>query len=175
MHHIRKEEARQGEVRTRLLAALGALFTAAPALAAAPLRVAVADFDYLDTSGEARDQRAAHDQRLHALSAEIGAALAHSGRFTPERLTCAAPPCSADSMDQDAMTQAARAQHAQLLVFGGVHKMSTLIEWARIEVMDVATGQRRLARTVTFRGDTDDAWQHAADYIGQMLVDQLHA
>jgi len=156
-----------------ILAAFAVLLAVEPASAAAPLRVAVADFDYLDTSGEARDQRAAHDERLKTLTADITAALSHSGRFTPEKLTCTTPPCSADSMDQDAMTQAARAQDAQLLVFGGVHKMSTLIQWGRIEVMDVATGQRRLARTVTFRGDDDDAWQHAADYIGQMLVEQL--
>jgi hypothetical protein len=158
-----------------ILAALAVLLAAGAPAAAAPIRVAVADFDYADTSGEPRDQRAAHDERLKALTAEIAAALAHSGRFTPEMLTCATPPCSADTMDQEAMTQAARAQHAQLLVFGGVHKMSTLIQWGRIEVMDVATGKRRLARTVTFRGDDDDAWHHAADYIGQMLVDQLHA
>ena len=156
-----------------LLAAV-AVFLIAGSAAAAPIRVAIANFDYADTSGEPRDQRAAHEERLKFLDADISAALAHSGRFTPEKLTCAAPPCSADNMDQDAMTQAARAQHARLLVFGGVHKMSTLIQWGRIEVMDVATGKRLLARTVTFRGDDDDAWHHAADYIGQMLVDQLH-
>ena len=142
--------------------------------AASPLTVAVADFDYVDTSGEVRDQRADHDARLRALGNDIIADLARSGRFAPVHLVCAKPPCSADSMDQDSMVAAARAQHAQLVVFGGVHKMSTLIQWGRVEVMDVATGQRRLARTVTFRGDTDDAWQHAADYIGQMLVVSLH-
>ena len=155
-------------------ALLVALVAGGDARAASPVTVAVADFDYLDSSGEVRDQRADHDARLRALGNDIIADLARSGRFAPVHLVCAAPPCSADGMDQDAMVQAARAQHAQLVVFGGVHKMSTLIQWGRIEVMDVATGQRRLARTVTFRGDTDDAWQHAADYIGQMLVDSLH-
>jgi hypothetical protein len=150
------------------------LLAASQVLAAAPLTVAVADFDYLDTSGEVRDQSAAHDARLKTLGKEISADLVRSGRFTSVKLTCATPPCSADGMDQDSMIKAARAEHAQLVVFGGVHKMSTLIQWGRVEVMDVATGKRRLARTVTFRGDSDDAWQHAADYIGQMLVDSLH-
>jgi hypothetical protein len=156
------------------MAMLVALVVAGHALAASPLTIAVADIDYVDSSGEVRDQRADHATRLHALEQQIIADLAHSGRFAPVHLTCATPPCSADHMDQDAMVAAARAQHAQLVVFGGVHKMSTLIQWGRFEVMDVATGKRRLARTVTFRGDTDDAWQHAADYVGQMLVDSLH-
>lgn len=151
------------------------LLASSQAHAAAPARIAIADFDYVDTSGEVRDQRAAHGAQLKTLGHEIIAALAHSGRFAPVPLACPAPPCSADNLDQDAITHAARAQNARFVVFGGVHKMSTLIQWGHIEVMDVATGKRLLARTVTFRGDTDDAWHHAAAYIGQMLVDSLHA
>ncbi len=39
-------------------------FQMSPGLSAAPLTVAIADFDYVDTSGEARDQRAEHQARV---------------------------------------------------------------------------------------------------------------
>jgi uncharacterized protein YciI len=159
-------------MRKLLGLALCGAFAAHGALAAPT--VAIAAFDYSDTSGEVRDQRAAHAARLDALDASIGAALQQSGRFTPVKLACATPPCSAHEMDQDSMVAAARAQHARFVVFGGVHKMSTLIQWGQVDVMDAETGKQVLSRLVTFRGDTDDAWDHAASYIGDMLVQALH-
>ena len=142
--------------------------------AAAPVKVAVADFDYQDTSGEVRDQAAAHQARLKALKAGIIDILAKSGNFAPEPLQCSAAPCSANRLDQDSITKDAQAEKAQFVVFGAVHKMSSLIQWGEIEVMNVSTGQSTLTRTITFRGDSDDAWQHATDFIGKMLVADIH-
>jgi hypothetical protein len=68
------------------------------------------------------------------------------------------------------MVDAARSQHVRFVVFGGVHKISTLIQWGQIEVMDVGSGKALLSRTVSFRGDDEAAWQHAAAYIGQMVA-----
>jgi len=140
---------------------------------AAPARVAVADFDYVDSSGEVANQQAVHADRLRELKADIIASISQNGQFTGVALTCGKPPCAAGNMDQDAISSAARAQHAQFLVFGGVHKVSTLIQWGQMVVMDVATGKAVLARTVSFRGDSNDAWKHAADYLGQMVVTAL--
>ena len=157
--------------RTRKFIALAGMLAACarPALAA-PVTVVVADFDYADSSGEPTDQRAAHDARLRALRADIIATLNTGGQLAAAPLSCATPPCSADHLDQHDMTDAAEAQHAQFIVFGGVHKISTLIQWGQIEVMNVSSGQALLSRTVTFRGDSADAWHHAADYIGQMVA-----
>jgi hypothetical protein len=141
---------------------------------AAPLRVAIAAFDYADTSGEARDEVAVHAARLGALSQQIRLDLASSGSIKPEPFRCSQPRCSAGALDQDDMLRAARAQRVQYLVFGGVHKMSTLIQWGQVEVMNVQSGKLALSRTISFRGDSDDAWQHAAGYIAQMVADQLH-
>jgi TolB-like protein len=137
---------------------------------AAPQIVAVADFDYVDSSGEPANQQAAHAQRLDALKAEIIASLTQSGHFTGVALNCAKPPCSAGNLDQDDISKWAHAQNAQFVVFGGVHKISTLIQWGQVEVMNTATGKAVASRTVTFRGDSDDAWRHAADYVGQLVV-----
>ena len=145
------------------------LTAACPALAA-PVRLVVADFDYQDSSGEARNQDAAHDARLKAMKAAIIDAVQKTGGDSAAPLRCGQPKCAANDLDADAIAKAARADGAKYVVFGGVHKVSTLIQWGQIEVMDVLTGKAVLTRTVTFRGDDDAAWQHAADYIGQMVV-----
>jgi TolB-like protein len=158
---------------SRILSAALALAILAPPALATPQTVAVADFDYSDTSGEVRNQQAVHAERLDAMKAEIIASLMQSSRFTGVALKCSKPPCSADNLDQDEMDSDARAQDAQFVVFGGVHKISTLIQWGQVEVMDTATGKAVASRTVTFRGDSNDAWRHAADYVGQLVVSAI--
>ncbi len=137
------------------------------------MRVAVADFDYTDSSGEATDQRAAHAERLRAFKAAIVADLQKNPRFAAAPLACKTAPCSANELDQSGIVAAAKAQDARFVVFGGVRKMSTLIQWGEIGVMDTATGKAALSRTVTFRGDSDDSWQHAADYVGEMMAGSI--
>jgi len=148
------------------------IFVSAAAMAAGE-KVAVADFDFVDTSGEMRDQSAAHAARLKELQQTLAAALDHTGRFEAVGLTCAAPPCSADNMDAASLIDAAKKANAKLMVFGGVHKISTLITFGRIAVVDVATGRSLLNRDITFRGDDEDAWTHADSYIADMVVQAL--
>jgi hypothetical protein len=142
---------------------------------AAAEKVAVADFDYVDTSGEVRDQSAAHAARLKELRQTLAAALDHTGRFEAVGVTCAAPPCSADNLDAGSLTDAAKKAGAALMVFGGVHKISTLITFGRIAVVDLATSRSVLNRDITFRGDDEDAWKHADAYIAAMVVAALSA
>jgi hypothetical protein len=156
----------------RLWAAAVLCVVAASARAAAP-SVAVADFDFVDSSGEARDQTAQHEEHMKALKADIIAKLGTGGKFTADALRCGHPVCSADSLDQNSMVAAARAQQAKYVVFGGVQKISTLIQFGQVRVMDVATGQAVLSRAITFRGDDQAAWQHASDYVSQMLMGSL--
>ncbi len=144
-------------------------------LRAQPVRVAVADFDYTDSSGEITDQRAAHADRLRAFKSAIIGDLAKNSRLAASPLACKATPCSANELDQSGIVAAAKAQDARFVIFGGVRKMSTLIQWGEVGVMDTATGKAALSRTVTFRGDSDDAWQHAADYVGEMMSASLAA
>jgi hypothetical protein len=149
---------------------LAAMLVSAAA-AHATTTVAVAAFDYTDTSGEVKDQQAAHAARLAGLQQALRDGLAKTGRFNAVSINCAAPPCTADTMDAAALAGDAKKQGAKILVFGGVHKMSTLIQWGRLTVMDVATGKTLLNRSLTFRGDSDDAWQHAASYMSDMVVE----
>ena len=149
---------------------LAAMLVGASA-AHATTTVAVAAFDYTDTSGEVKDQQAVHAARLAGLQQALRDGLVKSGRFNAVNINCAAPPCTADTMDAAALTGDAKKQGAGILVFGGVHKMSTLIQWGRLTVMDVGTGKTLLNRSLTFRGDSDDAWQHAASYMSDMVVE----
>ena len=160
----------------RFLASVAAtvLMILARPVHAAPVRVAVADFDYTDSSGEVTDQRAAHADRLRAFKAAIIDDLRKDPRITALPLACTAAPCSANDLDQSGIVAAAKAQDAKFVIFGGVRKMSTLIQWGEIGVMDTATGKAALSRTVTFRGDSAEAWQHAADYVGQMMASAMN-
>jgi hypothetical protein len=150
------------------VAVLG-LLAARPAIAG-PQKVAIADFDFADTSGEIKDQSAFHAAQIKQLQQTIAAALNKTGRFAAVGLTCDRPPCSVDNLAAATLTDAAKKSGAALLVFGGVHKISTLITFGRVSVADVVSGKSVLDRDVTFRGDDADAWRHADSYIADMVV-----
>ena len=52
---------------------------------------------------------------------------------------------------------------------GAVQKTSTLVLWATVDVLDAATGKTVLHRWITFRGDTDEAWDRTARFIGKAI------
>ena len=64
-------------------------------------------------------------------------------------------------MQPDNFLAAGRRSGARFLVYGGIHKMSTLIQWGDVELLDLETNKLLLKRTVTFRGDTDEAFSRA--------------
>ena len=53
---------------------------------------------------------------------------------------------------------------------GGIHKMSTLVQWAKAELIDLRSGQIVLDKLFTFRGDTDQAWRRAEKFIANELT-----
>ena len=66
--------------------------------------------------------------------------------------------------------KAADAAGADFLMVGGIHKMSTLVQWAKAEVIDLRSGQIVLDKLFTFRGDTDQAWRRAEKFISNELT-----
>ena len=48
---------------------------------------------------------------------------------------------------------------------GRIDKISPLIGNLTLWISNVETGQVVFTRTVSFRGDTDDAWQHAVRFL----------
>jgi hypothetical protein len=143
---------------------------ASPGGAAEPVKLAIADFDYHDTSGEAQDQTAAHAERLKNFVGLVGDELTASGKYQIVTLTCPKPPCSADRMDAQSLTDAARQSGARLLLYGGIHKMSTLIQFGKAQIADLETDRLVYDRTISFRGDDDNAWKRASEFLAEDLV-----
>lgn len=125
--------------------------------------VAVVDFSYDDTSGEERDQRGEHTARLDAFMMALRSDLGAHGRtvVTP---TCNPAPCSS-AQPVEGLLRAAREAGAGVLVVGGVHKMSTLVQNAQVMAFDAATGQVVANKVYTFRGDNDEAWRRAEAFV----------
>jgi len=134
------------------------------------------DFDYVDTSGEMRDQSTIHSARLQQFVDAVRRDLEQSGRFRIVPIICQPDPCSITASDPAELVGAARRAGARLLLFGGIHKMSTLVQWAKAQVVDVQTEKLVFDRLMTFRGDDEDAWRHAEafllkDIAAQSLID----
>jgi hypothetical protein len=135
-----------------------------------PLPIVVADLDYTDTSGEARDQRAEHAARLQAFAGAIRADLARTGKYRVLTFVCSSDPCSGRETNPAVLIDDARKSGARLMLYGGIHKMSTLIQFAKIQMLDLDTGQVVFDRLITFRGDTDEAWQRAEQFVARELA-----
>ena len=158
----------------RNLGWLGALALACSLASSAegadPIKLAIADFDYLDTSGESQDQVAAHAERLRNFTQLIDDELSASGKYRVVALTCPKRPCSAGAMDAQSLTDAARQSGARLLLYGGIHKMSTLVQFGKAQIADLETDQVVYDRTISFRGDDDNAWKRAGEFLAGDLV-----
>jgi hypothetical protein len=139
---------------------------AALADAGRPQTVAVFPVELVDTSGEA--PRPGRDGQIAATTGELAALLEGTGKYRSvdlapvrERLAAAGP------LDRcgGCWLGLAGDAGAEIAVVTVVHKVSTLISSMHVWVVEVA--DRRVVRdaAVSLRGDTDEAWRHAADYL----------
>jgi hypothetical protein len=135
--------------------------------AAEPVAIAVIDYDYLDTSGEPNDQQAQHDARLAEFMRSLRADLGAAGEFRVVAIACDRPPCTAGGTPPAVLIARAREAGARLMLYGQVHKMSTLVEWANAEIVDLQADKLLESKLFTFRGDTDEAWRRAERFIVQ--------
>jgi hypothetical protein len=154
-----------------LAAGFGPVWSAQPS--AVPT-VMVADFSYLDTSGEPIDQSAAHQRRLQAFMAALRSELAADQRLRLVAPSCA-PACVDDATAPGALRQVATEAGARMVVVGGVQKTSTLVQWARAALVDVASNRVIFEKIYTFRGDDNEAWQRAERFISRELRDVVAA
>jgi hypothetical protein len=134
----------------------------------AVIAIARVDFNYVDTSGEVLDQRAEHEVRLSVFMSALKDDLAADGKFRILVPACRPDPCSRSSGSE--LLKAANAAGADFLIVGGIHKMSTLVQWAKAEVIDLRSGQIAFDKLFTFRGDTDQAWRRAEEFISKELT-----
>jgi Protein of unknown function (DUF2380) len=139
-----------------------------------PVALAVLNLDYVDTSGEPTDQTAAHQRRAADFVSALQRDLAANGQYRILPMSCGSAPCE-PAMNPSELQKAARAAGVKLVLIGGVHKMSTLVQWAKIQIADEERGQIVFDRLVTFRGDTDEAWQKAESFIARDVLQSAPA
>ena len=62
---------------------------------------------------------------------------------------------------------------ADIRVIGGIRKSSTLVQWARVAVIDVGSNRILSEKLYTFRGDNDEAWDRAEAFISRDIREVL--
>ncbi|WP_062227263.1 DUF2380 domain-containing protein [Aureimonas frigidaquae] len=154
-----------------ILAALAA--PAVPPAHAAEPRLAVMPFDYVDTSGEPTDQTAAHERRMVLFRTLLQDGLGAPGTVDAVELPCTAQGCTPANSRPVDLLESARSVQADYIVLGAVQKMSTLISSGWVNVIDVPSGQVALARKLSFRGDSDEAFERAASFAADDILRNL--
>ena len=147
--------------------ALGVAAQPAPVAAADPVTAVIFEFSNNDTSGEDSDRTARHAARVSSFDELLADSIAARGTVRFVGVDCPQAPCEAGRMPVDEVFRMAQQAGARLLVHGGIHKMSTLVQFGALEVIDIESQKVVLKRTFSFRGDTDEAFRRAADFMAR--------
>ena len=123
-----------------------------PAGAEPAIGVAMDDFSYTDTSAEPANQTEAHERRLAAFMTALRRDIGEGGRY---RLV----PTAQDG--------------AAFKVIGGIQKTSTLVQWAKVAVIDVNAKKLVMDKLYTFRGDNDESWERAEMFVSREVMAAL--
>jgi hypothetical protein len=155
-------------MRARLaLAAL--LLNWVPAHAAEPPKLAVFDFELVDTSlqGEMSGKRGDEQERLMKTGDQLRRELGESGRF--QILDIAPVNAAAHQSNLQACggcdVKLARELGADLYITGVVQKVSNLILNVNVYLHDAQTGRLVTAASADMRGNTDESWSRATHYL----------
>ncbi|UIJ72779.1 DUF2380 domain-containing protein [Aurantimonas sp. HBX-1] len=160
------------KTRLALLAAFAAaLLPASPAAAADVPRIALADFYYLDTSGEPGDRDSEHRQRVELFETVLRERIAATGRFEVVPLECALPECGVGSLSVEDAVDAAERADADYVLLGAIQKISTLVGTGRLDLVDVPRRRSAMSRVLSFRGDSDEAFRRAAEFSARNVVE----
>jgi hypothetical protein len=134
--------------------------------------LAIEDFMYLDTSGEPVDQEAAHRIRLQAFNLALRQDFEADGQYHLVSVSCQ-PACMDDGSAPAALLRAASDAGAKILVIGAIHKLSTLVQNAKVVAIDVDAKRVVFNRLFTFRGDNDEAWRRAEAFMSEEVREAL--
>ena len=62
---------------------------------------------------------------------------------------------------------------AAFKVIGGIQKTSTLVQWAKVAVIDVGAKKLVMDKLYTFRGDNDESWKRAEIFVSREVMTAL--
>ncbi|WP_051386760.1 DUF3280 domain-containing protein [Bradyrhizobium sp. ARR65] len=155
-------------MRAWLAAIVLALAISAPARADPP-KLAVFDFELLDTSlqGQMSGPRKDEQERLVRAGDQLRKELAESGKF--QLLDVAPVNAAAHASNLQACggcdVKLAQQLGADLYIIGVVQKVSDLILIMSIYVHDAHTGNLVTAMNADLRGNNDESWSRATAYL----------
>jgi hypothetical protein len=144
-----------------------AIALAGPAIA--EQRLAVADFDFLDTSGEVRPQAEEQAVRMALFLKTFRGEIGRADIFEVVLPDCA-DGCSPARTSLEDMASATGRVEATLLLVGRIHKISTLIGKINIYVIDLKGDRVVCERVLSYRGDNDEAWSRAAKFAAKDVI-----
>jgi hypothetical protein len=150
------------------------IFTALMLVIVAPVRadqpkLAVFDFELIDTSlqGEMSGPRADEHDRLMRAGDQLRKGLSDSGRF--QIVDIAPVNTAAHGSNLQACggcdVQFAQQLGADLFIIGLVQKVSNLILNINVYLRDAHSGQIVAAASTDMRGNTDESWSRAVNYL----------
>jgi Protein of unknown function (DUF2380) len=123
-----------------------------PAHAETATGVAMDDFSYTDTSAEPANQTEAHERRLSAFMSALRRDISAEHRYQ-------LVPSAQDG--------------AAFKIIGGIQKTSTLVQWAKVAVIDVGARKIVMDKLYTFRGDNDESWERAEIFVSREVMAAL--
>jgi hypothetical protein len=134
-----------------------------------PLKVAVFDFELLDTSlqGEVNGPQTDEQRRLKDVAEQLRKALAGAGKFVVLDITPVNAAVHASNLQARSGCDVQYAQQlgADLAITGVVQKVSALILNMNIYMRDAHTGQLITSMSADFRGNTDESWSRTTSYL----------
>ena len=153
----------------RALAIAGLLLLTATAAQCAEPKLAVFDFELIDTSldGELKGPRDDEHERLLRISAQLRKEVRKSGRF--DVIDIASVNAAAHEKNLQACggcdVQMAQQIGADLAITGTVQKISNLILNMTIYMRSARTGRLVTTMNADFRGNTDESWSRTVSYL----------
>jgi hypothetical protein len=156
-------------MRSLAVVALLSLTSLTPARAAEAPRLAVFDFEMIDTSlqGEVYGPRADERDRLLRTAEQLRKELGESGKF--QILDIAPVSAAAHQSNLQACggcdVKLAQQLDADLEITGVVQKVSNLILNINVYLRDVHTGRLVTMASADMRGNTDESWLRATRYL----------
>jgi hypothetical protein len=129
----------------------------------------VFDFEMVDTSleGELHGVRPDEQARLKRVGDQLRKGLAESDKFTIVDIA----PVEAEALKSNLQAcggcdvDLAQRLGADLSITGTVQKVSNLILNMNVYIRDVHTGKLVISMSADFRGNTDESWSRAANYL----------
>lgn len=155
------------------LLALGA--TAAAPAQTDPIRVAVFDFELIDSSleGEMMGPQAAETERLDRLGERLREAIGGTQGFELVPIAPVAEEARARSLQACGGCDRELAERlgADWSVTGTVQKVSNLILNVNLYVRDVESGETTQTMSADIRGNNDESWQRGLDWLIRNRLD----